>query len=124
MLDAVRVLLVDDEAMVRDNLEAYLEDEGIDVKTAASAEQGLEMLVQGGFQIAIVDMRLPGMSGDEFIRAAMAAGHDLHFLIHTGSLEYRLPNDLLCNGLNSWHVLHKPLADMSLLTQRLNSFCA
>lgn len=124
MLEAVRVLLVDDEAIVRDNLEAYLEDEGIEVKTAASAELGLEMLAQETFDIAIVDMRLPGMSGDEFIRSAMAAEHDLNFLIHTGSLEYRLPSDLLCNGLNSWHVLHKPLADMKVLTQRLNSFCA
>jgi len=123
MLDAVRVLLVDDEAIVRDNLEAYLEDEGIEVKTAASAERGLEMLAQETFDIAIVDMRLPGMSGDEFIRSAMAAKYDLHFLIHTGSLEYRLPSDLLCNGLNSWHVLHKPLADMKVLTQRLHSFC-
>lgn len=123
MLDAVRILLVDDEQMVRDNLEAYLEDEGLEVETAASAEQGLALLAQQTFEVAIVDMRLPGMSGNEFIRRALARGHRLNFLIHTGSLEYRLPSDLLSNGLNSRHVLHKPLADMNILTERLETLC-
>jgi two-component system, OmpR family, response regulator len=124
-----RILLVDDEAMVRENLAAYLVDEGFDVIAAASAEEGIDLL--RGFQEegqvnqlanlqAVVDMRLPGMSGEDFIRQARKISPELRCLIHTGSLEYTLPADLREQGMCDSDILHKPIADLSCLADRLN----
>ncbi|MGH1370888.1 MAG: response regulator [Cellvibrionaceae bacterium] len=117
----VHVLLVDDEASVRDNLQVYLEDEGFLVTTAASGEEALEVLEQQVFGVAIVDMRLSGMSGNDFIRRAVARAEQLHFIIHTGSLEYQLPEDLQSLGLSSADVLLKPVGDLGELTRRLSA---
>lgn len=128
----LHILLVDDEAMVRENLAAFLADEGFDVITAASAEEGIDLL--RGFQLqeqeegqtqlanlqAVVDMRLPGMSGEDFIRQARKIAPELRCLIHTGSLEYVLPADLREQGMCDSDILHKPIADLACLADRLN----
>lgn len=119
MASDVHVLLVDDEITVRDNLQVYLEDEGFLVTTAASGEEALEALQQQQFGVAIVDMRLPGMSGNDFIRRAIPSAEQLHFIIHTGSLEYQLPDDLHSLGVSPADVLLKPVGDLSELTRRL-----
>ncbi|BFM16909.1 response regulator [Maricurvus nonylphenolicus] len=117
------ILLVDDEAMVRENLSAYLDDEGFTVTAVDSAEEGIRWLQdrQGNSSplSAIVDMRLPGMSGEEFIRSALQICPELRCVIHTGSLEYVLPEDLLAQGMTADDILHKPIADLSVLAARL-----
>ena len=65
-----RVLVVDDDDAVRSCVEAFLEDEGFAVETAASGEQALSALTPGRVHVAVVDARLPGMNGDELIRRA------------------------------------------------------
>lgn len=115
----VHVLLVDDEDSVRENLQVYLEDEGFLVTTAASGEEALDALDQQLFGVAIVDMRLPGISGNDFIRRAVPRAEQLHFIIHTGSLEYQVPEDLQSLGLSPADVLHKPIGDLGELTRRL-----
>jgi two-component system, OmpR family, response regulator len=127
--DIPHILLVDDEAMVRENLAAYLADEGFDVIAAASAEEGIDLLrrFQEEGQVnqlanlqAVVDMRLPGMSGEDFIRQARQISPDLRCLIHTGSLEYSLPDDLREQGMSDSDILHKPIADLSCLAEILH----
>ncbi len=119
MASDVHVLLVDDEVSVRDNLQTYLEDEGFLVTSTASGEEALDALDRQVFGVAIVDMRLPGISGNDFIRRAIPRAEQLHFIIHTGSLEYQLPGDLQTLGLSPADVLLKPVGDLGELTRRL-----
>ncbi|NIB43030.1 response regulator [Pseudomaricurvus alkylphenolicus] len=122
-----RVLLVDDELAVRQNLRAYLEDEGYLVDAAASAEEGKKLLDAAigddtgmpDYHAVIVDMRLPGMGGEEFIRQSSRCYPTLKFLIHTGSLEYLPSVDLLALGVGEQSVIYKPLPDLSELSARL-----
>ncbi len=60
-----KILVVDDEPGVRATLEAILRDEGYDVDTAASAEDGLERLGGRRFDAVLLDVWLPGMDGLE-----------------------------------------------------------
>jgi len=115
----VSILIIDDEAVVRDNLAAYLEDEGFVVAVAASGEEGLKALSQGSFDLAVVDMRLPDMSGNDFIRSASKYPAAPAFIIHTGSLEYSLPEDLRELGLQNDQILLKPVVDMALLSAKV-----
>jgi two-component system OmpR family response regulator len=64
-----RILVVDDEQLIIDNLLAFLEDEGMHAEGVASAEEALERIESGRpYHICIMDMRLPGMDGDTAIR--------------------------------------------------------
>ena len=61
------VLIVDDEAHIRDSLCKYLALEGIDAQGAATAEAAAEMLAKERFDAAVVDLKLPGMSGQDLL---------------------------------------------------------
>lgn len=118
---AVSVLVVDDEAIIRDNLALFLEDENYRVMTAASAEQALKVLDSRSADVAIVDIRLSGQDGNSLILSAHRQRPDLKFLIHTGSLEYVLPNELRVLGLSERHVLRKPMGNMGILVEAIEA---
>lgn len=112
-----RILIIDDEASIRESLGAYLEDCGYHVAAAESAEEALEMLCQAPFDLAVVDMRLPGESGDAFILKAAAQFPKLRFVVHTGSVEFHLTDELMALGIGARDVYLKPLHDLSLLVE-------
>jgi len=58
-----RILVVDDEVLIRENLAEYLGQEGFDVVTCGSAEEALDHAASQCYSIAICDMQLPGMDG-------------------------------------------------------------
>lgn len=115
------ILIIDDEASIRESLGAYLEDHNFQVSSAGSAEQALGMLGQRHFDLAVVDMRLPGESGDAFILAAAKAYPELRYLVHTGSVEFRLTPELATQGIRSEDVYLKPLHDLSLLVDGIRA---
>jgi CheY-like chemotaxis protein len=110
-----KVLVVDDDEFVRINLVAFLEDEGLVVHSAAAGEEGLDILEREDLDVAVVDMRLPGMDGNTFILTAHRRRPGLGFVIHTGSIDYQLPEALRNIGLIPGHVFHKPVPDMNIL---------
>jgi len=57
------ILVVDDEAIVRESIRDWLKESGYDVATAESAEEALQMTAQKEFGVLILDVRLPGKSG-------------------------------------------------------------
>lgn len=110
------ILIVDDEPMVRENLKAYLEDEGLWVAAFESVAPALDWLRKGGdCRVCIMDMRLPDMDGNTAIRILHQLYPRMQFLIHTGSSSYNLPEDLRAMGLDDDRVYHKPLDDMAPL---------
>ena len=67
---SIRVLVVDDEEMILLNLAVFLEDDGFTVFSASSGEAALELLSRETVDVAIVDIRLPGMDGNTLILEA------------------------------------------------------
>lgn len=117
------ILIVDDDAMIRDCMAAFLEDEGFPVHTADNAENALEMIAVVRPVVCITDMRLPGMNGELFIQKAHAVCPQSHFMIHTGSA-YVLADELRALGMDSDDVLLKPIHDLSLLASRVTEIAA
>jgi len=64
------ILVVDDEAVMRESLRDWLTDDGYQVETAADGEAALEAIAQQDFGVAIVDLMLPGKNGIEVLREA------------------------------------------------------
>jgi len=61
------VLFVDDEVSILNTLKRLLRNEEYNLLTATSAQEGLELLSQQAVDIVISDMRMPGVSGTEFL---------------------------------------------------------
>ena len=59
------ILIVDDDAQLRKSFARLLTDEGYEVNTAATGEEGLSAVQKDAFDLVIMDVRMPGMSGLE-----------------------------------------------------------
>ena len=64
------VLIVEDEAIMRESLRDWLKDGGYEVETAEEGEEALEKIGKKEFSVAILDLRLPGKDGLEVLKEA------------------------------------------------------
>ncbi|MFH1115242.1 MAG: sigma-54 dependent transcriptional regulator [Pseudomonadota bacterium] len=68
-----RIMVVDDELIVRESLAAWLEKEDVIVDRAESGEQALDLMEQGLYDILFVDIKMPGMGGFALLEKAKKA---------------------------------------------------
>ncbi len=78
------LLIVDDERSVRDSLSRWFADEGYEVGAAENAAQALTQLAERKWDIALVDIKMPGTDGIELQRRLKEAEPDLTVIIMTG----------------------------------------
>ena len=79
-----RVLVVDDEQDMREELAALLKEHGFAVDTAQDGQEGLTKLLTDEFDVALVDLRMPNMDGLTMIRKAYEQEIDTYVIILTG----------------------------------------
>ena len=79
----MRILLVEDEAPLRETLAARLKRDGFAVDAAADGEEGLYLGREVPFDLAIIDLGLPKLSGMELIELLRKEGHAYPILILT-----------------------------------------
>jgi DNA-binding NtrC family response regulator len=65
--NAARILIIDDEAAIRESLETLLSLEGYAVDSAENGEQGLERIGEQPFDLVLLDLALPGRNGIEIL---------------------------------------------------------
>jgi DNA-binding NtrC family response regulator len=80
----VRVLVVDDEGRLRDVLTRAIASWGFLVSGARSAEEALKLAQSTKFDVSIVDLNLPGMSGIEFFEKLRTDQPDHQVIVLTG----------------------------------------
>src|SRR2546430_1528628 len=73
------VLIIDDEAAIRESLETLLELEGYAVESASSGEEGLARLGDGSFDLVLLDLALPDRNGIDLLAEIHA--HDPHLSV-------------------------------------------
>jgi two-component system response regulator FlrC len=78
-----RILLVDDDAAVRDAMSTFLSRAGFAITEAACGEEALQRAAAGGFDLAVSDMKMPGMTGLELLQALRARGDAIPFVLLT-----------------------------------------
>ena len=77
------ILIVEDEAIMRESLRDWLTDGGYQVETAEDGEEALQTIAERDFDIVILDLRLPGKDGIEVLREAKEKRPQLKGIIIT-----------------------------------------
>ena len=114
----MRILLVEDEAPLRETLAARLKREGYAVDVAADGEEGLFQGKEVPFDVAIIDLGLPNMGGMELIQKLRAHGAKYPVLVLTARSSWQDKVEGLKSGADDYLV--KPFHVEELLA-RLNA---
>ena len=111
---AVRVLLVEDDALVRMANAAVLDEAGIMVSEAATGEEALALLeADQGIGVLVTDFAMPGMTGADLTRLVRRHRPDLPVLIVTGYAEKAVLQDL--GREPGIRILSKPIPPAALI---------
>ena len=84
MDQTIRLLIVDDETRFLQAIATRLAKRGFDVRTAESGEDAIELARHEKFDLALLDLRMPGMDGSEVLRALKQEHKFLEAVILTG----------------------------------------
>jgi signal transduction histidine kinase/CheY-like chemotaxis protein len=122
-LTGMRILLVDDEPLVRETMSELLTLQGADVRTAIDGEEGFAVWQQGRFDLLVTDQRMPRCTGLELVARIRAEGGQLPAVIVSGYglegmleiLEQDPKLRLLGKPFETSHLLHL-LGDLAKLT--------
>lgn len=82
-MTSLQLLVIDDEPAIRQVLVSHLRKAGYAVDQAGDGETALEKLSSGDVDIALCDIKLPGMSGIDVLRQARTTGMDTAFIMMT-----------------------------------------
>jgi CheY-like chemotaxis protein len=116
-----KLLVVEDEPVIRQLLNDVLSEEGFSIQTAESGPDALELLGQESFDLIITDLGMPVMSGLEFSRKVRETYPRIPIVLATG-WESRLDRKKL-KEYNINHVVGKPFQFDKLL-ELLKGACA
>ena len=114
----IKVLLVDDEPLIRQGMKIIIDWEAYGYEIAAEAENGMdaiEILKQQEMDLVFVDLRMPGMSGLEMIEQIKKdkdIAYKIHFIILTGYAEFSYAKEALRLSVDDY--LLKPIQENEL----------
>jgi DNA-binding NtrC family response regulator len=102
----MRILIVDDEEVLRDVLDVVLRREGFDVISASSGEEALNLLDTEEVDLMILDIMLPGISGIDTLRSVRISNPDLPVIIITAFSSIDGAIEAMKHG--AFHYIPKP----------------
>ncbi|HVW38886.1 MAG TPA: response regulator [Pirellulales bacterium] len=111
---APRILVVDDEVDTCSNLSDILTDLGYQVDVAYDGLGALELVKQHAYDVALLDLKMPGMDGLELYRRIKEIQSGTVAIVVTAYASSNTANEALAAG--AWKILSKPVNLSNLLT--------
>src|SRR5579864_2421044 len=102
------ILIVDDEAGIRESLQGILRDEGYKAETSESGEAALEVLKKRDFEVVLLDIWLPGMDGLELLQKIREMDEAPEVIIISG--HGTIETAVRATKLGAFDFLEKPLS--------------
>lgn len=113
-----RILVIEDDDPVRDSLTTYLgAGLGYAVKGAATGEEAIDLAMAEAFDLCIVDVRLPGLSGTETYTRLRTISPQIEGVFFTARQDFDRSKDFLRFALPPERVITKPVDDFGALTR-------
>ena len=108
-----RILTIDDEALVREILTAYLEDSGFEVIQAGDGQTGIDLIGREQPDLVLCDLRMPGMDGLQVLATVTRDFPELPILVVSGL--GGMSDAIQALKLGAWDYVTKPIEDMAML---------
>lgn len=108
-----KILVIDDENLVRESIAVYLEDSGYSVSEANDGKQGLELFNKINPDVVLCDLRMPEMDGLEVLKQLTQISPDTPIIIVSGAGQIHDVVEAL--RLGALDYLVKPVTDMAVL---------
>ena len=106
MADKIKLLIVDDEVKFLDSISRRLEMRGFDVTKAVNGQEALEAAREGAFDLALLDLKMPGLNGQQVLRMLKKEHKHLEVIILTG--HGSVDSAVECTKLGAFSYLPKP----------------
>ena len=84
MPDGAKILIVDDEAEMRDACRQIFEREGLSVSEAQTGREALDMMADRAYQVVVLDLKMPGLDGMEVLRQIRRRHNQTSVVVITG----------------------------------------
>jgi DNA-binding response OmpR family regulator len=107
------ILIIDDEAALRQTLARVLQKAGFEVTTAENGEQGLDFLKTTDFDMLFMDLRMPGLTGLEVLKLIHSGYPSLPVVLFTAQPDLNSAVEALRNGATDY--LLKPLKPQAII---------
>jgi len=107
------ILIIDDEASLRQTLARILQRAGFEVTTAANGKEGLSLVSQHSFDLVYLDIRMPDMNGLELLKTIHAKFPDLPVILFTAQPDLNSAVEALRSGATDY--LLKPLKPQTVI---------
>jgi len=113
-----KVLLVDDEKEFLEIMSERMKTRDMDVTTATSADQALEIIEKESFDAIILDFQMPGMDGMEALKAIKAKKPEMQIILLTGYATVEKSVEAMKVGATDF--IEKP-ADLEVLAEKIKN---
>ena len=114
-----KILIVDDEARMRDSLKILLSNEGYNIQTGCNGKEAIECLNKDSYDIVLLDMIMPGMNGHQVMDFIKSHYPDTLVIIMTGHASVESAVECLKMGAHDY--LRKPFDFEQLLARVKNT---
>lgn len=115
-----KVVIVDDETEIIDMLREPLEQRNYQVHAFTRGDQALEAILAGDYHVAIIDLKVPGISGDELIQKLLVQKPSLKVILVTAFYPNEIRNRLQKAGIDLSQLMTKPF-NLPLLIERVKT---
>jgi DNA-binding response OmpR family regulator len=107
------ILIIDDEAILRQSLARVLQQAGFEATTAESGDQGISFIRSSKFDLVFLDLRMPGIPGMETLKIIHETHPELPVILFTAQPDLSSAVDALRNGAIDY--LLKPLKPQAVI---------
>ncbi|TAE53644.1 MAG: response regulator, partial [Bacteroidetes bacterium] len=101
-----KILIIDDEEVIRSTLQEILEYEDYEVETASDGKEGLDKVLQETYDAVICDIKMPKMNGLEVLERSTDAKPEVPFVMISGHADIETAVDATKKG--AYDFLEKP----------------
>jgi putative two-component system response regulator len=114
----MKVLIIDDESIVRKNFAAFLEDHNYEALESENGEEGLEMFRKENPDIVLCDLKMPVLDGLGFLKEIAKESSETPIIMVSGTGD--IDDVIEAIRLGAWDYITKPIYDMGVMELALN----
>lgn len=104
--NTIKILMVDDEVKFLKAVSDRLSIKGFDVTTASNGDEAIQAANQGGFDVALVDLQMPGIDGTQVLKILKQNHKFIEIIMLTGHAT--VDSAVECTKLGAFKYLEKP----------------